>query len=319
MDLGSLLVLFSMDLVITVFAYLLVPVILALSKRKYEKKKITRISIINCAVVWILFRILQIALGEEPSIGVAVFLWGAVGYSIMKKSCLITNTQSPIPNSVSMSKNSSIQRPMAYEDEAPESYSNHPLHGGDTVLKNEHQGNRVPPVEFVPQQNVQIPRISSTTKRTTKYCSRCGSIINPESKKCEGCGKQYFKGMSFKIIAVILCILLGVSLVRNLVLSTTLVQVQKEKALLTRQKNSLKAEIEELKNDKEEYEEYFDYWLKNWRKINFVDSAVVFIENDGSGLYHKFECEKFKGEDYWVHNVEYAKYIGFSPCPHCCD
>ena len=55
------------DLLLTVFAYLLVPTIVAFSGKKYEAKQIKRISIVNCVIVWILFRILQLALIGEAS------------------------------------------------------------------------------------------------------------------------------------------------------------------------------------------------------------------------------------------------------------
>ena len=49
----------------------------------------------------------------------------------------------------------------------------------------------------------------------------------------------------------------------------------------------------------------------------FVDKYVVFIENDGSELYHKFDCYKFDGESFWVHTINNAERLGYSPCPSC--
>ena len=57
----------------------------------------------------------------------------------------------------------------------------------------------------------------------------------------------------------------------------------------------------------------------NYDKIAFFDENVVFIEDDGTNLYHKYDCTKFVGNSYWAHNIEYAEYLGCTPCPSCCD
>lgn len=88
MDWGVLLLNLGLNLFVTMFAYLLIPAILAFRGKPYTAKGIKRISIINCVVVWVLFRILEISLENDPSSGAAVILWGAVGYSILKKNCL---------------------------------------------------------------------------------------------------------------------------------------------------------------------------------------------------------------------------------------
>ena len=86
---------FVASLFLTVFGYLLVPMIFikkSLDKGiKYPKKKIKRIIIINCVIVWFIFRIITINLGGSGS-GSAVILWGYVGYWLMKKVCLEEET-----------------------------------------------------------------------------------------------------------------------------------------------------------------------------------------------------------------------------------
>ena len=39
---------------------------------------------------------------------------------------------------------------------------------------------------------------------------------------------------------------------------------------------------------------------------SFIDDYVVFIEDDGTNLYHKFSCYKFRGDSFWVYNTENA-------------
>lgn len=88
MDWGMLFVWIVTNLILAVFSYLLVPTIIVLLRKKYSVKKIRKIIIINCVIVWILFRILEIESGNDPSMGGAVFLWGALGYLILRKYCL---------------------------------------------------------------------------------------------------------------------------------------------------------------------------------------------------------------------------------------
>jgi hypothetical protein len=56
---------------------------------------------------------------------------------------------------------------------------------------------------------------------------------------------------------------------------------------------------------------------ENKEIANFVDDYVVFIEDDGTDLYHKFDCYKFKGENFWVLNTEAAIVRDYTACPYC--
>ncbi|CCX74347.1 unknown [Firmicutes bacterium CAG:83] len=69
----------------------------------------------------------------------------------------------------------------------------------------------------------------------------------------------------------------------------------------------LNADIRSLDRDIASYE----------KLASFIDDYVVFIEDDGTNLYHKFNCYKFRGDSFWVYNTENAVQRGFSPCPIC--
>ena len=47
------------------------------------------------------------------------------------------------------------------------------------------------------------------------------------------------------------------------------------------------------------------------------ESQIVFVEDDGTSLYHKFECSKFMGARYRAYKIERAISIGYKPCPDC--
>ena len=53
-------------------------------------------------------------------------------------------------------------------------------------------------------------------------------------------------------------------------------------------------------------------------KIDFLDEYIVMIEDDNTDLYHKYECYRFKGIDFWAYNIDQAENLGYEPCPNCC-
>ena len=52
-------------------------------------------------------------------------------------------------------------------------------------------------------------------------------------------------------------------------------------------------------------------------KANFMDSYVVFVNNDGSGLYHTYDCSQFKRDSFWAYSRKLAQSNGYDPCPQC--
>lgn len=52
-------------------------------------------------------------------------------------------------------------------------------------------------------------------------------------------------------------------------------------------------------------------------KSAFIDRYVAFVENDGSGYYHTYDCADFPAESYWVLNLRLAQEEGYVPCPIC--
>lgn len=85
------------NLIITIFCYLLVPVIISLRGKQYTQSQIKKISIINGIAVYIVFSIIIISssTGETANVA-ACFLWSSVGNWIMKKKCLSKDYVSPV-------------------------------------------------------------------------------------------------------------------------------------------------------------------------------------------------------------------------------
>lgn len=52
-------------------------------------------------------------------------------------------------------------------------------------------------------------------------------------------------------------------------------------------------------------------------KAEFMDTYVVFVENNGSGVYHTYDCTKFGKTNFWAYSRKLAENSGFVPCPAC--
>ena len=222
----------------------------------------------------------------------------------------------PIVNGTPVSKAQPINICLSDENEQPRIYGNYNVPGSDISLKEEpeNQPNKPAPIAPKPSTTV-VPPVSN--KQKIKYCSNCGQIIDPISKKCRGCGKQYFKGISAKtVLAILTCVLSIASIAGNIALCISNVDLRENISSLEKTNASLKEKNEGLK---EENEQYYDYWVESFNEIAFYDEYVVFVEDDGTNLYHKYDCSKFTGDSFWAFNVDAAKDEGYKPCSRCCD
>ena len=52
-------------------------------------------------------------------------------------------------------------------------------------------------------------------------------------------------------------------------------------------------------------------------KAKFLDTYVVFVENDGTRLYHKYDCPQFARSSFWAYSRKLAESNGFTACPYC--
>lgn len=149
-------------------------------------------------------------------------------------------------------------------------------------------------------ENISIQKNKREAKR--KFCSQCGSQIDPLTKKCTGCGKQYFKGIKLNkntIIIAMLSILLIASITINIV-----------------QNN----EIGYLYDDYFETQNYIrELEGENSKQLGWINlyETKVVVVIDGSKIYHKGSCEKIKGETgnlAWKSGIEN---MGYTACPYC--
>ena len=79
---------FLISLLVTVAAYLFVPVIIILKKKKYSKRKVLTIIFLNGFIVWLIFRIIS----GGPGGTAPAYIWSSVAYLLMKNKCLKNDT-----------------------------------------------------------------------------------------------------------------------------------------------------------------------------------------------------------------------------------
>ena len=91
-------------------------------------------------------------------------------------------------------------------------------------------------------------------------------------------------------------------------------RVTAEKEALETENASLTQSIETLTSTNEELASSNRLFLS---KSKFMDSYVVFVENDGSGLYHKYGCDDFAQTSFWAYSRKLAEANGYKPCPRC--
>jgi cell division protein FtsB len=102
----------------------------------------------------------------------------------------------------------------------------------------------------------------------------------------------------------------------NTELQSEITELKSEYSALKSKNSELKRECSDLQSEIEELQAQLNQVPD---KLKFYDAYIVFVENDGTNLYHKYECDKFLGEDFWAYNVEQAIWRDYKPCHLCCD
>lgn len=88
---------------------------------------------------------------------------------------------------------------------------------------------------------------------------------------------------------------------------TELERLETENKTLSASLEAMEKEYTALKKDAD----------ANAAKASFMDSYVVFVENDGSGLYHRYSCGKFPRRTFWAYSRNLAESQGYDACPNC--
>lgn len=94
-------------------------------------------------------------------------------------------------------------------------------------------------------------------------------------------------------------------------------QLTEENRQLLTMAEDLEAEIAALEESKASLETALDHAKSYEEKANFMDSYVVFVEDDGTGYYHTYSCINFTRNKFWAYSRKLAEANGYDPCPIC--
>lgn len=131
----------------------------------------------------------------------------------------------------------------------------------------------------------------------SNICKICGGTVDPKTKVCTTCGKQYFK------ISVTLISLIAVSVIALILAVFSVTKI----SALNKTIDSQESTIQTLNNELDTYQD----------KIDFMDQYVVIeIEGDNT-YYHKYGCPSIKGKTFWIFNISAAKSQGYIADPAC--
>lgn len=273
MDWGEILLSLLFNLIISVFFYLLVPVIFCLRKKSLTIKQIRKIVIINGIVVWLIFQILTLELTGEMGTGAAVFLWSAVANGLLKKHCLIEDEdeetgeetivekskgseEAPIEDKEVPTTKEDPKVSLSFKYETQKKHDNHAVPASDLRLMEEENA----PSPIPPKTEV-ITEIKTSPERAIRYCSRCGGEIDADTAKCTKCGKQYLNKLTKigigLIAAAILLIIFGIVLIFAPITDSGTDKTSTGNANMNFSEYMIAERIAEIMNGKNS--EYFDY------------------------------------------------------------
>lgn len=185
--------------------------------------------------------------------------------------------------------------------------------------------------------------LSSSKQAKDRFCKYCGCPIDSATKKCTGCGKQFFKLPTVKrsVLGKVCVVLLCVALLGFMIWCGYLNEVNKQMSLqladqsssiqslektleensktietLNQKLSAAKKSLKQLQIDYDDLESKADDIRE---KVRFYDRYVVFVLEEKPGLYHKYGCPymKYLSYSFYVYDIDVAKQLGYTQCTMC--
>ncbi len=173
-----------------------------------------------------------------------------------------------------------------------------------------------------PVEYTEGPKTNLPGHGRARYCKRCGSLVDPGTKKCCGCGKQYFRPKT-GVPIIILTVICVASLSFNVAQfiwgkgqADALAETKDQMEVLQKDLLSLRRDF--TSRDKEVGSQALQIASLR-RKLSFYEDCACCV-NKGSKKYHIYGCEDFDtSSSFWIYNIEAAKGYGYTACPKCYD
>ena len=212
-------------------------------------------------------------------------MWGAVGQWLLNKYCLKEQDTSVVSLQMVQAENGNLSK--------------------------------AEPNESMPVRH----KVTPVRKKATPTITQEPSLINtlPEEKYVTIIESEIEKPKAattggWKALAILFITLFLFSFVINVHFFFDSSDLKSEYSMLEKKHSMLASEIIDIKNERNTLKHQINT-LEN--EISFYDRHVVFVEDDGTKLYHKYDCSKFVADSFWAYNVEAAEGKGFKPCPRC--
>lgn len=159
-----------------------------------------------------------------------------------------------------------------------------------------------------------------------RYCKRCGELVHPKTKQCQGCGKQYFRVSRYVgvfVLAILCAALVGLNIFQYT--QTLSAKERLERAndtisnnqqTISNQRETISAQRAKISALEDDVDIYKDLWMEDFDKAAFMDDYIVII-GEGNNLYHKYGCEDLDTTTFLAYNSENAKAQGYRACKKC--
>jgi len=175
------------------------------------------------------------------------------------------------------------------------------------------------------ENKAKVAATETNTKQT--YCKRCGAPIEHDTKKCSGCGKQYFrvKVIIPALLAVLVVGLVGLNIFQYIIYQDKVEVVEQLKDSLTEKEQTISDQAETISKQETKIsdlrDEAADLRGKNSVAnygLNFYKNYAAIIPANGTKRYHNFGCVDTISLGYFrIYDTAAANDMGYRPCPKC--
>lgn len=308
MNVGQFVVAFLSDLLVTVFAYGLGPIILLkLHKGPISIKKLKWFHIIYTIIISFSFNVILLLLELRPvSNFTPALIWGTVFYRINKKK--FAQREKAIPPETYTQQEAQMKQ-FVVDDAIGEVISEPPAEEPTPITLEYHPDFQLQGPPEDPKPPVESPDLT-----------------------------QKPAGKSYAPLCIILGILLAASFAGNVVQSYMSVNKLEEMTFmqdkLQTEVNSLRSRVSSLRKEKNQLNEQLsnmqygsdiqDEIIDRITPEAFAMETYIGFIYDGSQYCHSYNCPDFPFDDcadngFYAHNVEYCEWLGYPKHSGCWD
>ncbi len=96
--------------------------------------------------------------------------------------------------------------------------------------------------------------------------------------------------------------------------SASYLAIREELKTVQTENDGLSRELARARSDLAELESQLEQMTD---KAEFLDTHIVFLQDEDPTVFHTYNCEKFTRNGYRAYNKQLALSLGYTPCPHC--